>query len=275
MIGSIQMEKPAENSRDYYLSFYNMYNLLQINDAIIFGVFNEAVKAHHLTTQDLLNMANPDNYAIQLCDYFLMIGVSVPETIIEMCKENRGTDVSFANELQKNNRNPFEWFRNINEFVQLYAIFEQAIKEFLGNTRIDEKDVIKKLIACLDDNSQTDTFFDKFNFKTFGLIENADEMKAIWVFYTKIRNCVSHSGGRITKKVIDGFNEIKSRYRQTLDSIEQREYLSDLFLLDTEDNYTLFKCNYLIGDILDLDEYSLNFFRMFCVFSVETLNSLQ
>lgn len=54
MIGSIQMEKPKQDSPDYYLSFYNMYNLLQINDAIIFGVFDEAVERNQMTTEELL-----------------------------------------------------------------------------------------------------------------------------------------------------------------------------------------------------------------------------
>ena len=113
MIGSIQMEKPKQDSPDYYLSFYNMYNLLQINDAIIFCVFDEAVERNQMTTEELLNMANPDNYAVELINYFPILGVRPPENIIEMCNEDRGIDTSFAYELQKNHVDPFKWINMI------------------------------------------------------------------------------------------------------------------------------------------------------------------
>lgn len=274
MIGSIQMEKPRQDSPDYYLSFYNMYNLLQINDAIIFGVFDEAVEMNRITTEELLSKTNPDNYALELMGYFPVLGVRPPENIIEMCSEDRGIDTSFAHELQENHVDPFKWFRNTNEFVQLYAIFEQAIKEFLGLDRINEKDVIEKLIEHLNVDTLTDDFLKLLNFKTFGLIETDTEMKAVWNFYTKVRHCISHSGGRITKKVIDSFNEIKSKYKDTLLLIENRDWLRQFFLLSENNDYTLFKCSYSAGDMLYLDQKSLNFFRMFCVFIVETLNKL-
>lgn len=274
MIGSIQMEKPKQDSPDYYLSFYNMYNLLQINDAIIFGVFDEAVERNQMTTEELLNMANPDNYAVELINYFPILGVRPPENIIEMCNEDRGIDTSFAYELQKNHVDPFKWFRNTNEFVQLYAIFEQAIKEFLELDHINEKDVIEKLIERLSADTLTDNFLRILHFKTFGIIETDTEMKAVWNFYTKVRHCISHSGGRITKKVIDSFNEIKSKYKDTIQLIENRDWLRQFFLLSESDDYTLFKCNYSIGDMLYLDQKSLNFFRMFCVFTIETLSCI-
>lgn len=274
MIGSIQMEKPKQDSPDYYLSFYNMYNLLQINDAIIFGVFDEAVEMNQISTEELLSRTNPDNYAFELIGYFRVLGVRPPKNIIEMCNEERGIDTSFAYKLQENHIDPFKWFRNTNEFVQLYAIFEQAIKEFLELDRINEKDVIEKLIERLKADILCDEFLRILNFKTFGLIETDAEMKAIWDFYTKVRHCISHSGGRITKKVIDSFNEIKSKYRNTIQLIENRDWLRQFFLLRESDDYTLFKCSYSIGDMLYLDQKSLNFFRMFCVFIVETLNKL-
>ena len=274
MIGSIQMERPKQDSPDYYLSFYNMYNLLQINDAIIFGVFDEAVEMNRITTEELLSRANPDNYAFELRGYFQMLGVCPPENIIEMCNEDRGIDTSFAHELQEYHVDPFKWFRNTNEFVQLYAIFEQAIKEFLELDRINEKDVIDKLIERLNADTLTDDFLSILNFKTFGLIKADTEMKAVWNFYTKVRHCISHSGGRITKKVIDGFNEIKSKCKDTIQVIENRDWLREFFLLSEGDDYTLFKCSYSIGDMLYLDQKSLNFFRMFCVFIIETLSKL-
>lgn len=274
MIGSIQMEKPKQDSPDYYLSFYNMYNLLQINDAIIFGVFDETVEREQITTEELLSRTNPDNYAFELIRYFQMLGVYPPENIIEMCNEDRGGDTSFAHELQENHVDLFKWFRNTNEFVQLYAIFEQAIKEFLELDPINEKNVIEKLIERLNADTLCDEFLRILNFKTFDLIETDTEMKAVWNFYTKVRHCISHSGGRITKKVTDSFNETKSKYKDTLQLIENRDWLRQFFLLNESDDYTLFKCSYSIGDMLYLDQNSLNFFRMFCVFIVETLNKL-
>lgn len=274
MIGSIQMEKPKQDSPDYYRSFYNMYNLLQINDAIVFAVFDEAIEMQQLTTDDLLGRVNPDNYAIEITKIFKAMGVYPPENIIEMCKEDRGIDTSFARELQQNNVDPFKWFRNINEFAQLYAIFEQAIKEFLGCNTISEKEVIVKLVKYLDANIGIDNFLNILNCKTFGIIETDTEMKAVWDFYTKVRHCISHSGGRITNKIIDGFNEIKSKHNDTLAQIGNRDYLNQFFLLSESDDYTLFKCNYSTGDIVHLDTKSLNFFRMFCVFIVEALSKL-
>lgn len=274
MIGSIQMEKPKQDSPDYYLSFYNMYNLLQINDAIIFGVFDEAVEMNQISTEKLLSRTNPDNYAFELIEYFPVLGVRPPENIIAMCNEDRGIDTSFAYELQGNHVDPFKWFRNTNEFVQLYAIFEQAIKEFLEFDRINERDVIEKLIERLNADTLCDDFLRILNFKTFSLIETDTEIKAVWSFYTKVRHCIAHSGGRITKKVIDSFNEIKSKYKDTIQLIENRDWLRQFFLLSESDDYTLFKCSYSIGDMLYLDQKSLNFFRMFCVFIVETLNKL-
>jgi len=272
MIGVIQMKKPVAESPDYYLGFYNMYNLLQINDAIIYRVFEEAKENYQLTTSNLLESISTDNYAKELLVQFRMTGITPPDNVIKMSKENRGTDTSLAYDLQANDRDPFDWFRKTNEFLQLYALFEQALRELLrqkGCKNISESKAIDLLIEKLD--SQTSKFIGILAFKVFGLVENVDEVKAIWDYYTQVRNCIAHSGGRITQKVVDGFNKINSSYGNIFEAIQNKDFLSCYFLVKEDDEYKLFDCKCSSGEIIHLDNNSLNFFRMFCVFVVESL----
>ena len=275
MLGTIQMLKPAPDNPEYYVSFYNMYNLLQISDSIVFSVFEEAKNHFKLTNDFLLEKINTENYAEQLPMLMFMTGIEPPENVVKMQSEDRGIDTSFFQQLLKSKINPLDWFRMTNEFTQLYAIFEQSLREFAlqqGYAKnIKQSESVNVLFKWFGETCKTISFLNSFEPKTFGLISNNYETEAIWAYFTKIRNCISHSGGRVTKKVIDGFNEIKSKHRSVLTNIQNKDYLSYYFLLNKEDDYDLFSCQFSLNDIIKLDESQLNFFRMFCVYFVESL----
>jgi len=275
MTGTIQMIKPSENSPEYYISFYNMYNLLQINDTVVFNVFEEVTVKLQLTNEDFLENINTENYAEQLYELIKMTGVEPPENVIKMMGEDRGVDTSFTQSLLACDISPFDWFRKGNEFSHLYAIFEQALKDFFAqhenSKKAQQAELVNILLTWLGDNGKLIHFLETLEFKTFGLIGSADEVKAIWDYYTKVRNCISHSGGRITKKIVGGFNEIKSKHSATLSAVQNKDFLRLYFLLNEEDDYDLFHCKYSLQDIIQLDNKCLNFFRMFCVFIIESL----
>jgi len=278
MTGTIQMLKPAPNSPEYYVSFYNMYNLLQINDATIFSVFEDVKEHFQLTNEDLLKNISTDNYAERLNSSFIATGIKPPDNVVKMMSEDRGVDTSFVQQLLTNSKDTFDWFRKTNEFSNLYSIFEQSLKEYLlqegYSKNVKPSESIDILLKWLDGKSITTRFLGILEFKTYGLVSSASETRSIWDYYTKIRNCFSHSGGRVTKKVKDGFNVIKSKHSLTLSCIQDKDYLSHYFLATKDEDFNMFFCNYALNDIIQLDNSLINFFRMFCVYLVETLAEL-
>lgn len=96
--------KPDNNAPEFYKSFYSVYSLLQTNDIIM----NELLDSLDANTQKQLIEGIITNGFDMECTSMFLKGV-----------------------------NPLEWYLQANEFMNLYAICEQGIKEYLMGYNIE------------------------------------------------------------------------------------------------------------------------------------------
>jgi hypothetical protein len=264
--------KPNDKSSQFYKMFYSSYSLLQVNDIIM----NELLS--NLSNEDRQGLV--ENIVINGFEmdkaYVLSIAMNIMDESLEKRKnENRGIDLSLFKQLQNEEIDVLQWYLNCNEYINLYAIFEQTIKEFLvvkgvQPEKLQERTIMNKFFEIIHD--KTSIFFKELSNNSDGVLEKQNEVIAIWNYFTKIRHLYMHSGGRITERFKNNMYELKAQIGTELEKIESKQSMFIECLSCDIENFFVFE--FENEKILNLNIYMINFFRNYIIILIEAIEEI-
>ncbi|WP_297993207.1 hypothetical protein [uncultured Clostridium sp.] len=267
---SFSIRKPEETSRNFYKRFYESYSLLQINDIIINNLKDAISKRDK---EELLRNLDTDGEEVKFSNVcFLGMGIRNPSMELR-AKENRGIDKSLMETLKGKGIDSIDWYIRSNEYVQLYAICEQAIKDYLVINGVDiasirEGTIINKLFEKL--GSDKKDFLDYTKTYSNEIMRKEDYIRKMWKYFTEIRHLYMHAGGRITDRFKENMNKLKSDIGKTIEEVEKEMFLEkEVFDIDK-----LFNFSFEDMSIFEIDSHFLSFFRSFVIILVEGLENI-
>lgn len=163
--------------------------------------------------------------------------------------------------------NILESFINIYEFVQIYAVFEDAVKQAYLLCKLDsscpnnikEKSIIKDLKSFLDNKNCKDKFLEQIQKRS--LLKTMDDIQNIWMYYTNIRHLYVHSAGIVTDKW-------KSNYKKLYGNLTS--FIKNCNFLDIEGAFKE-PDQIKTSKMLYLENKAVNFFRNYIVAIMESL----
>ena len=219
----LSLRIPLSDSPDFYRSFYSQYNLLQINDIIIRELLgrcgaNELEQIESWISTDGEDFSNAEE---------LLFILGLRDGALELRKQdNRGLDFSAFRELQRTSLNPVLWYTITNEFLSLYGLFEQALKDFLllcgedaGKSK--ERSLIPHFFNALGENRKT--FLAILGQNTSGILETQNELTVVWQYFTEQRNAFAHAGGHITPRFRENMERLGKTIGPELAAIEAKK----------------------------------------------------
>ena len=134
MIPTFSPLKPNEKCKDFYEAFYKQYSMIQINDIIMNELLDSLGDEERKLLVDNLIL---DGFEIQRNAVY-SIGMGIYDPSLQMSShEERGLDISLFSDLNNMKVDPLKWYLQANEFMQLYAVCEQTIKDFLSSCDFD------------------------------------------------------------------------------------------------------------------------------------------
>ncbi|MCH5186281.1 MAG: hypothetical protein J1F64_09200, partial [Oscillospiraceae bacterium] len=188
---------PTDDSEEFYKNFYYQYSFIQINDAFIAYASGLLSEDEQWDLVIGLNQFNEDQSFATI--QFLASGIMNP-AVMRRRKENRGISIELFNSLKSQKVNPLDWYEKAIEFLMIYAVCEQAIKEYLVSRGIPS-DSIKEtnVISRLFDSLKSDDLREKFIFElsdgSSEILTSQNKLISAWQYYTRIRHTLTHAGG--------------------------------------------------------------------------------
>lgn len=264
---SFSIRKPEETSSDFYKRFYESYSLLQMNDIII-NSLKDAISESD--KEELLQNLDTNGEEVKYSSVcFLAMGINNPSMELR-AKENRGIDTSLMETLKGKGIDSIDWYIRSNEYVQLYAICEQAIKDYLLINGVDiasirEATIINKLFEKLGSNKKD--FLDYTKKYSNEIMKKEDYIRKMWNYFTEIRHLYMHAGGRITYRFKENMSKLEGNIGKTIEEVEKDMFLEkEVFDIDK-----LFNFSFEDMSIFEIDSHYLSFFRSFVIILVEGL----
>lgn len=256
---------PTDASESFYIKFYNQFCFIQVNDAFIM------LLKEHLTKDDMekllgtLNNFHEDQNIAAV--YSIARGI-MNETLMRRRKENRGVSIELFNQLRSENIDPLDWYEKAFEFLMVYATCEQAVKEYLVSkgkisTEIKEDNLLTKLFNELENSDLRDNFIKELKNGSSSVITSQNELLSAWRYYTLFRHTLVHAGGKTTNRMRTKMEEVISKNRKELESINSAMFIE---LLE-EDFFT----SPFDGTVISITDKHLNFFRNMCILIIESL----
>lgn len=262
---SISALIPTEGSEEFYRNFYNRYNFVQVND-ILLRMLTDNVELSADVMLGVLEGFNEDQQ--DLAVYSLGAGIMNP-ALMRRRKENRGISTELFVELRKMDISPLEWYMNAFEFLMLYSVCEQSIKEYILSVHevngIQESNIIEKLFEALGQNL-SHKFLEELSESSSEVLKSKDEVNAAWRYYTVVRHGLVHSGGFITRRLKKSYVEVKARNARALRDIFEAMFWE----LDGERMHSSLGIVFR-GKIVNLSSKHLNFFRNMTVMILESI----
>lgn len=157
-------------------------------------------------------------------------------------------------------------FQNFNEFVLLFALFEDAVKEMLSFgtggsiVMLKEPDVMTRLMTLL----KADDSFERFKRQIVDrtICRNYRDAEIAWDFFVAIRHLFVHSAGRPTANWLTSFLPVR-------DALRTRLRGADIAIMDVRDMIDSI-CPQERQLLLLPDDF-VNFFRNFVVAVMEAV----
>ena len=262
---------PTAESEFFYKNFFNQYSFIQVNDAIIgytIGILSEEQRADLI---DCLNNFDEDqNYAVAS---FIGTGIMNP-ALMRRRKENRGISTELFSSLESKNIDSLGWYQRSIEFLMVYAVCEQAIKDYLTskeipNNSLKEDNILFKLFDRLQEDGLRKKFILELSEGSSAVLKSQNELIAVWHYYTHIRHTLAHTGGRTTDRAREAMDDSIKKNKKELEDISSAMFIEFVGLDDSDDSN--FFENLLVGDIVNLSDKHLNFFRNVAVLIVESI----
>lgn len=256
---------PTDASESFYIKFYNQFCFIQVNDAFIM------LLKEHLTKDDmeeLLSTLNNFHEDQNIAAVFSLGAGIMNETLMRRRKENRGVSIELFNRLRSENIDPLDWYEKAFEFLMVYATCEQAVKEYLVSkgkisTEIKEDKLLNNLFTELENSDLRDNFIKELKNGSSSVIMSQNELLSAWRYYTLFRHTLAHAGGRTTDRMKTKMEEVISKNRKELESINSAMFME---LLE-EDFFT----SPFDGTVISITDKHLNFFRNMAILIVESL----
>lgn len=256
---------PTDASESFYAKFYNQFCFIQVND-----VFFRLLKEHLAEEEkdELLNTLNNFHEDIDMAVAFSLGTGIMNEGLMRKRKENRGISIELFNCLKLENLDPLDWNIKAIEFLMVYAICEQAVKEYLvskgNNSReIKEDKLLYTLFNELGKSNLKDNFIKELKNGSSSIITSQNEIISAWRYYTLFRHTLAHAGGRTTERMKAKMEEVISKNSKELESIS-----SAMFIESSEEIF--FKSPFE-NTVISITDKHLNFFRNMAILIVESL----
>lgn len=255
---------PTDASESFYIKFYNQFCFIQVNDAFIMLLKERLTKDDMEELLGKLNNFHEDQNIAAV--YSLAAGI-MNETLMRRRKENRGVSIELFNYLRAENIDPLDWYEKAFEFLMVYATCEQAVKEYLVSkgkisTEIKEDKILTNLFNELENSDLRDNFIKELKNGSSSVITSQNELLSAWRYYTLFRHTLVHAGGRTTDRMRTKMEEVISKNRKELESIN-----SAMFMESEEDFFT----SPFEGTVISITDKHLNFFRNMSILIVESL----
>ena len=256
---------PTDASESFYIKFYNQFCFIQVNDAFIM------LLKEHLTKDDmeeLLSTLNNFHEDQNIAAIFSLGAGIMNETLMRRRKENRGVSIELFNRLRSENIDPLDWYEKAFEFLMVYATCEQAVKEYLVSkgkisSEIKEDKLLINLFTELENSDLRDNFIKELKNGSSSVITSQNELLSAWRYYTLFRHTLAHAGGRTTDRMKTKMEEVISKNRKELESINSAMFME----LSEEDFFT----SPFDGTVISITDKHLNFFRNMAILIVESL----
>ena len=256
---------PTDASESFYAKFYNQFCFIQVND-----VFLRLLKEHLAEEEkdELLNTLNNAHEDIDVAVAFSLGAGIMNEGLMRKRKENRGISIELFNCLKLENLDPLDWHIKAFEFLMVYAICEQAVKEYLvskGNNsrKIKEDTLLYTLFDELGTSNLKDNFIKEIKKGSSSIITSQNELISAWRYYTLFRHTLAHAGGRTTEIMKAKMEEVISKNSKELESISNAMFIEcpeEIFFKSPFEN-----------TVISITDKHLNFFRNMAILIVESL----
>lgn len=265
----ISMQEPNEKSGQYYKAFYNMYSFMQLSN-LAFHSFLETA-----SNSDIKEFINEYNGRItndddRICVNLLGAGIDARGLYEKDINSNIFTDVFENLEKKKlSYKDTLEFFLNLQEFILIYALFEDNIKAIIGNPQATQAGLMRELEWYLKNKTKVIDFENKINEKTAETIEKFKEIKSLWTYFTIVRNLYAHSAGIVTNRVLTDVKRIE-------DEIGKFCCKESFLLLNVLADHDEDVLNFLFEkeQLYVISDHQLNFFRSFIIYILETLDNV-
>ena len=263
MIPTFSPLKPNEKCKDFYDTFYKQYSMIQINDIIMNELLDSLGDEERKGLVDNLIL---DGFEIQRnAVYSIGMGIYDP-SLQRSSREDRGLDISLFRDLDNMKVDPLKWYLQANEFMQLYAVCEQTIKDYLASCDFD--------MAKFKERKMMIQFFDILREKK--IVDNYIELisQSTNEILTK-ENVYMHAGGRLTERFKKNMDKLLQNYAHEISCImNSKSMIMELVTFyygDDEDDEDDF-FNNPVGNIIICKSQKINFFRNFVIIIMECLN---
>ena len=274
MIPTFSILKPNDKSKDFYKTFYKQYSMIQINDIIM----NEILDSLEDESRKLLidNLILDGFETQRSAVYSIGMGLYDPSLQLRSCEE-RGLDIALFRELKNLKMDPLKWYLQANEFMQLYAVCEQTIKDFLASCGFDmakfkERKMMIQFFDILRSKEIVDDYIKIISRSSNEILTKENEIKFVWSYYTEIRNVYMHAGGRLTERFTNNMSKLLQDNVHEISCImNSKSMLMELLTFCEEDDASEFFYN-PVGDIIECKSQLMNFFRNYIIIIIESLN---
>lgn len=274
MVPTFSLLKPNDRCKDFYKTFYKHYSMIQINDIIMNELLDSLEDEERKLLVDNLVL---DGFEIQRsAAYSLAMGIYDPSLQLRS-HEERGLDITLFRDLNNLKIDPLKWYLQANEFMQLYAVCEQTIKDFLASCDFDmakfkERKMMMQFFDILREKDIVDDYIKIISRSTNEILAKENEIKFVWSYYTEIRNVYMHAGGRLTKRFTNNMGKLLQDNAYEISCImNSKSMIMELLTFyDEEDDADFF--NNPVGDIFECKSQHMNFFRNYVIIMIESLN---
>ncbi len=210
---TISMLKPELGRCPAYDGFYRTYSMLIATNVLTHHLVHEVSEAHLADLLREVVTASESDYARARTLYAAM-GLSFEA--VQM-GEHRGLDLTDVSQSVEEGRTTAKQimlaFQNYNEFVLLFALFEDAVKDLLTPTdggpavKLKESKVMEDLLTHLQGLGSFKRFKAQLEDRT--ICEDYEDAKRLWSYFVALRHLYVHSGGRPTSKWMIAYGEIR------------------------------------------------------------------
>ena len=274
---SISIKKIEDNDCDFFKKFSIKYSMVMFASLMKLSVFEKlSLEELEVYIKEKEKKSKIEMQEIEAI--FLGMGLEIETSVLEEEREFSLKNIYNDQFKGKNILEIFEVISNIEEFISLFIIVEDVLKNFLnskGKNIKNASQIIKKIREVLEEENKKDKFLKEMRDKTY--LKNLKDLKEIWELLTKMRNLIAHSYGDMNEKNIEDINKIVQKIISILD-MPTSMLLSDMDSLlnpfeeiperDDIINRPILKEGYIIP----FDSITCRFLRNFFIYFMESLN---
>ena len=258
---------PTENSEEFYRQFYYQYSLIQVNSVLWLYMKTRLNADDENNILEFLNGYHDDHHDEAI--FALAMGVMNP-ALMRRRKENRSICTDFYKQLEEMQIDPLDWYANVIEFLMVYAVCEQAIKDFLVSQNVDSRSIIEdsminKLFDILSAHKLREKFLKELSAATNQVISSQSELFVAWRYFTLFRHGFVHTGGRPTDRLNSKMKDCQHKNKA------QFERMNSAISFECTSENGCFFFNPFGNSILLLPDEHLNFFRNMALLVVESI----